>query len=377
MPSSIAVSLTRSRMRLPLSAPPTLSGRPWSRPTMSKFTIATVRSSGTGRREGPREAEDYGRARRVVIGARVDDAVGEPEVIVVRADDDGFGGERRVRPGQDADDVRCPDLVEDLLDAQVRARPRLERGGATRGGQGPRRVGKRAPGRRQYEVGGLPREGARQQRDLDGRLVRRRQLAGRDQEREGAVPLGCDQPVEAGHANVGQVRRGALERERDLSANVDGGIVVVAGLGHPRAVPDEDDFTGDLAGARASVRRPFAPSVEPAHGGAEQVEAAGRPWTRGRLEDERLEERSLVASGSKTRGGQPVGDLLGGVVAPRRTRPATLHLGRGQGLHAVDERSGLRRHDRGPRRGAGGDDDQGGRKEKCDETTDHTGILLY
>src|SRR5262249_12453598 len=151
----------------------------------------------------------------------------------------------------------------------------------------------------------------------------------------------------------------------------------VAGLGHLRAVPDEDDFTGDLAGARAPVRRPLAPGVEPAHGGTEQIQAAGRPWARGRLENERLEERSLVAAGSQTRGGQPGGDLLGGLVAPRRARPASLHLGCGQGLHAVGERSGLRRHDRRPRGGAGGADDQGGREDKCDETTDHPGILLY
>src|SRR5438093_5595546 len=52
-----------------------------------------------GRGEGPREPEDHGRAGCIVVGARVHDAVGAPEVIVVRADDHGFGGERRVGAG--------------------------------------------------------------------------------------------------------------------------------------------------------------------------------------------------------------------------------------------------------------------------------------
>ena len=129
------------------------------------------------------------------------------------------------------------------------------------------------------------------------------------------------------------MRRGAVERERDLSPDVDAGIVVVAGLGNLRAVSDEDDFAADLAGERASVGDPFASGVEPTRRGTEQVQAARRSGARRRLEDERLQERSLVTAGAEAGGGQPVGDLLRGAVSPWRARPPAFHLGRGQGSH--------------------------------------------
>src|SRR5439155_1104102 len=173
----------------------------------------------TGRRECPREPEDHGGAGRVVVGARVDDAVGASEVIVVRADDDGFGSERRVVAGQDSDHVRRPDLVDHLLDAKVRARPRRERCRAARRRHRPRRLRDRPTGRRQHEVGSLPCEGARHQRHLDRRPFWRRKLASRDQQRDGPAPLRGDQLVEAGHACVGQMSWGAVERKRNPSAS--------------------------------------------------------------------------------------------------------------------------------------------------------------
>ena len=206
-----------------------------------------ARAPGGG--EGARQAEDHGGSGSVVVGTRVDDAVGAAEVVVVRADDDGFGGERRVVAGQDADDVRGSDLVDHLLDAEVRAGSRRERRRSARRRQRGGRVDGRSSRRSQERVGGRARHGARHQPDLDRSLLRRRKLAARDQQRSGAAPLRCNQLVEAAHPRVGQISGRPVERERDLSANVDTGVVVVLGFRNLRAVADEHDVAADLAGS--------------------------------------------------------------------------------------------------------------------------------
>ena len=265
-----------------------------------------------GRRERARQPEDHRGAGAVVVGARVHDAVDAAEVVVVRADHDGLGRERRVDAGQNADDVRGACLVGDLLDADVRAGARRERHGPARRGQSTSRIGDRSTGGRQDCVSDFARDGAREQADLDRRVVRRRQIVAHDQQGGGAASLGRDQLVEAPHARARRLRGCAVERERDLSTYVDTSVVVVGGVRALDSIADEHDLTADLAGERAAVGDPVTPGVEPPQGRPEQIEAARRTGPRRRLEDERLEKRSRVAAWTEARGGQPVCEPPGG-----------------------------------------------------------------
>src|SRR3989454_12542690 len=125
-----------------------------------------------GRRERARQAEGHGRAGGVVIRAGVDDAIDATEMIVVRADDDGFVGERRVGAGQEAHDVHAADFVGHDVDPNPRARARREWPGRVRRGEGIRRLGRRAARGGQHGVGRLTRERPRHETDSDRRLVR-------------------------------------------------------------------------------------------------------------------------------------------------------------------------------------------------------------
>ena len=330
----------------------------------------------TGRGECARQPEDHRGAGAIVVGARVHDAVDAAEVIVVRADHDGFGGERGSTPGR-MPMTFAARVSSVTFSTRMCARVPVANGAGTRAADRARvtsAIVRPAGARTASAASRVTAPG--EQADLDRRLVRRREIVAHDQQRGGAASRSRDQLVQAPYTRARQLRRRAIERERDLSTNVDTGVVVVGGVGDLDSVADEDDLAADLAGERAAVGDPVTPSrasVRSARAG----QAARRTGTRGRLEDEGLQKRSCVSAGPEPRGGEPVGEPSGGMIATRCARPAAVHLRRGQGIDALGEGRGLGRYDRRPRGRAGRRDDQEYGEEKCDETADHMRILLY
>ena len=298
-------------------------------------------------------------------------------MIVVGADHDGLARARRIGAGQDSHDVRRPDLVRGHLDSNLDARARRERRRRPRRDQILHGRGRGSAGRRQQDVGRRARERSRHEAYPGrGRRGRRHAVAG-DQQRGRAVPLRGDQLVEAAHACSAEVRRRPFQRERDLSADVDGRVVVVPGVRKVRAVADEDDVAAGLAGQRPTVRGPLAAGLEAPRRRRGELEAARRRRARRGLEDERLEIRSRVAAGPKARGREPVGDLTRGAIAAGGARAAALHFRSRQRLHVGAEPRGVGRDDGGARESAhGGDQQRREQQEGDNQAASHTHILL-
>ena len=194
--------------------------------------------------EGAGQADDDGRAGRVVVGAGVGRAARRAEMVPVRAEHDRLPGERGLRAGQHADDVCRPDVRGRQVDDE--ARRRRIRGGAKRGGGGAREAaGGDVHGRRgRVECG---------QRIGDEKHGRRAALAREDQRLEPGATRG---------------------RDDDLAPHVSAPLVV-----------DERERARDLAGARAAVRRPVHAGRERA---AADLQRAARAQTPARRDPERL-----------------------------------------------------------------------------------------
>src|SRR5260370_1323457 len=112
------------------------------------------RAGGAARRgERAGEADGHRRARGVVVGARMDDTVHAPEMVVGRAEHDRLVGERGLGAGEDADHVRPAPHGGREVHPEAHAIAGLER------------------------PGGLARERPGDQPDPAGRRVERRQQA--------------------------------------------------------------------------------------------------------------------------------------------------------------------------------------------------------
>ena len=287
-----------------------------------------VERAGGGERPG--EADDDGGAGGVVVGAGVERAAHHAEVIVVGAEHDGLGRARGIAAGQHADHVdggavgglqRHPDLGGDADRQRGRGSSLGDRLGQPRGGDA---------GRGQQRVGAGRRQRAGDEAHRGGGRDQRRQPVGDDQQRPGARAARGDELVEPARPGADQVRRRALQRDRDAPARVHAGPVVVAGLGRADPVADEDDLAGDGVAQRPAVRRPVATGLDPRRSAGQRSQRGPGRDARPGGDDERLEERLALAARPQARRLQPVGELAGGEVAARCAGAASLHAGAGE-----------------------------------------------
>ena len=172
-----------------------------------------------GGREGAGEPHHDRGARRVVVGAGVHDAVLGPQMVVVGADHDRLGRERRVGPREDPDDIHAAPLLVAEVDPQTRAHARSERGR------------------------GLAADRGRDESDPGGGRVERWQRVADEQERRRAAPLRRDELLEPRHAPA---VRGPVEDQDDLAVDVHARPVVAAPVRSGAAVAGEDHLAGDF-----------------------------------------------------------------------------------------------------------------------------------
>jgi hypothetical protein len=317
--------------------------------------------------ERARERDHRRRPRGIVVGAVMDRAevvrrqrafAAAPQMIVVRADDDGLAREARVAPGQAAHDVgrRAAPTQERHLEARVHAEregARCQR--AVDGGRQARDRLARAP---QQRVGRGARDGGGHDAERLAEPAQGGEAVGRDpgmvheQERAGPVLARVDQLVAALRVVV-RVRtaerarrilpaRLARERQHDLVADVDARVVVPAEIRRRDPVADEDDLARAQPVVRDRERREVGSDRERSRRVRGHRECRRRAEPDAGRDGKGLTKRAAVPRGLKAGVLKRASDVVGGALRARRSRLPAFHGVGGERADVIENRRGRR-----------------------------------